>query len=93
MQAARPRRLGERTVDYGLAAMDFCGTLPRTAAGRHEAACGRSVPTNVSPDERSEESPKAMSIRGAASSRRPVGRGLPSASRWTLNCWPLAAEH
>ena len=45
MQEARPRRLGERTVDYGLAAMDFCGTLPRTAAGRHEAACGRSVPT------------------------------------------------
>ena len=41
MQEARPRRLGERTVDYGLAAMDFCGTLPRTAAGRHEAACGR----------------------------------------------------
>ena len=38
MQEARPRRLGERTVDYGLAAMDFCGTLPRTAAGRHEAA-------------------------------------------------------
>ena len=33
MQEARPRRLGERTVDYGLAAMDFCGTLPRTAAG------------------------------------------------------------
>ena len=57
-----------------------------------EAACGRSVPTTVSPDERSEESPKAMSIRGAASSRRPVGRGLPSASHWTLNCWTLAAE-
>ena len=37
MQEARPRRLGERTVDYGLAAMDFCGTLPRTAAGRHIA--------------------------------------------------------
>ena len=35
MQEARPRRLDERTVDYGLAAMDFCGTLPRTAAGRH----------------------------------------------------------
>ena len=41
MQEARPRRLGERTVDYGLAAMDFCGTLTRTAAGRHEAACVR----------------------------------------------------
>ncbi len=68
MQEARPRRLGERTVDYGLAAMDFCGTLPRTAAGRHVAACGRIVPATVSPDERSEESPKAMSIRGAASS-------------------------
>ena len=35
MQEARPRRLGERTVDYGLAAMDFCEALPRTAAGRH----------------------------------------------------------
>ena len=57
-----------------------------------EAACGRSVPTTVSPDERSEESPKAMSIRGAASIQRPVGGGLPSASHWTLNCWTLAAE-
>ena len=27
MQEARPRRLGERTVDYGLAAMDFCEAL------------------------------------------------------------------
>ena len=44
MQDAKKKRLGERAVDYGLAAMDFCGTLPRTAAGRHEAACGRSVP-------------------------------------------------
>ena len=35
MQEARPRRLGERTVDYGLASMDFCEALPRTAAGRH----------------------------------------------------------
>ena len=68
MQEARPRRLGERTVDYGLAAMDFCGTLPRTAAGRHVAAYGRSVPATVSPDERSEESPKAMSIRGSMQS-------------------------
>ena len=92
MQEPKAGRLGERTVDYGLAAMDFCGTLPRTAAGRHVAACGRIVPATVSPDERSEESPKAMSIRGAASSQRPVGRGLPSASHWTLNCWTLAAE-
>ena len=35
MQDAKKKRLGERAVDYGLAAMDFCGTLPRTAAGRH----------------------------------------------------------
>ena len=48
MQEARPRRLGERTVDYGLAAMDFCEALPRTAAGSHEAACGRSVSTTSS---------------------------------------------
>ena len=27
--------LAERTVDYGLAAMCYCDTLPRTAAGRH----------------------------------------------------------
>ena len=27
--------LAERTVDYGLSAMDYCDTLPRTAAGRH----------------------------------------------------------
>ena len=35
MQGERPRRLGERTVDFGLAAMEFCESLPRTAAGRH----------------------------------------------------------
>jgi four helix bundle protein len=35
MQGERPRRLGERTVDYGLAAMAFCEALPRGAAGRH----------------------------------------------------------
>ena len=35
MQEAKPRRLGERTVDYGLAAMAYCESLPRTAAGRH----------------------------------------------------------
>ena len=38
MQNEKPsRRLAERTVDYGLAAMDFCETLPRSAAGRHIA--------------------------------------------------------
>ena len=57
-----------------------------------EAACGRSVPTTVSPDERSEELPKAMSIRGAASNRQPVKCGFTSASHWTLRCWLLAAE-
>ena len=31
------KNLAERTVDYGLAVMDFCDTLPRTAAGRHIA--------------------------------------------------------
>ena len=35
MQDERPRRLSERTVDFGLAAMEFCEALPRTAAGRH----------------------------------------------------------
>lgn len=35
MQEGKPKRLAERTVDYGLAAMDYCDTLPRTAAGRH----------------------------------------------------------
>ena len=35
MQEGKPKRLAERTVDYGLAAMDCCDTLPRTAAGRH----------------------------------------------------------
>ncbi len=37
MPEAKTRRLGERTVDYGLAVMDFCESLPRTAAGRHIA--------------------------------------------------------
>lgn len=35
MQNEKPRRLSDRTVDYGLAAMAFCETLPRGAAGRH----------------------------------------------------------
>ena len=35
MQEGRPKRLAERTVDYGLAAIDYCDTLPRAAAGRH----------------------------------------------------------
>ncbi len=35
MQGERSRRLSERTVDFGLAAMEFCEALPRTAAGRH----------------------------------------------------------
>ena len=35
MQEGKPKRLAERTVDYGLAAMCYCDTLPRTAAGRH----------------------------------------------------------
>ena len=44
MQEPRAGRLAERTVDYGLAVMEYCESLPRTAAGRHAAACGRSVP-------------------------------------------------
>ena len=35
MQEGKPKGLAERTVDYGLAAMDYCDALPRTAAGRH----------------------------------------------------------
>ncbi len=31
----RGRRLAERTVDYGLAAMELSESLPRGAAGRH----------------------------------------------------------
>ena len=35
MQESRAGRLAERTVDYGLAVMEYCESLPRTAAGRH----------------------------------------------------------
>ena len=35
MQEAKAGRLAERTVDYGLAVMEYCESLPRTAAGRH----------------------------------------------------------
>ena len=35
MQEPRAGRLAERTVDYGLAVMEYCESLPRTAAGRH----------------------------------------------------------
>lgn len=38
MQGAKTgRRIAERTIDYGLAAMEYCETLPRGAAGRHVA--------------------------------------------------------
>lgn len=35
MQESKAGRLADRTVDYGLAVMEYCETLPRTAAGRH----------------------------------------------------------
>ena len=35
MQEPKSGRLAERTVDYGLAVMEYCESLPRTAAGRH----------------------------------------------------------
>lgn len=35
MQEPRAGRLAERTVDDGLAVMEYCESLPRTAAGRH----------------------------------------------------------
>jgi four helix bundle protein len=35
MQEPRAGRLAERTVDDGLAVMEYCEPLPRTAAGRH----------------------------------------------------------
>ena len=35
MQEPKAGRLAERTVDYGLAVMEYCESLPRTAAGRH----------------------------------------------------------
>ncbi len=35
MQESKAGRLAERTVDYGLAVMKYCESLPRTAAGRH----------------------------------------------------------
>ena len=35
MQESKAGKLAERTVDYGLAVMEYCESLPRTAAGRH----------------------------------------------------------
>ena len=37
MKEEKPGRLAERTVDYGLAAIDYCENLPRTFSGRHIA--------------------------------------------------------
>ena len=45
MQEAKPRRHGERAVDYGLAAMDLCGTLPFVAPGSVFNALAVSAPT------------------------------------------------
>lgn len=36
-EGSQGRLLGDRTVDYGLAVIDYCGGLPRTFAGRHVA--------------------------------------------------------
>ena len=33
----KPNGLGARTVDYGLAAMELCGTFPQGFAARHIA--------------------------------------------------------
>ena len=76
MQGERPRRLSERTVDFGLAAMEFCETLPRTAAGRHIGFRRPAAEVLQQP---------------AASSQQPVKRDTPSASHWPLNtgCWLL----
>ena len=35
MQEEKPGKLVDRTVDYGLAVIDFCEKLPRNPAGRH----------------------------------------------------------
>ena len=37
MSEAKPRRLSERTVDYGLAVIDYCEGMPRNFSGRHVA--------------------------------------------------------
>ena len=37
MSGEKPRRLSERTVDYGLAVIDYCENLPRNFSGRHVA--------------------------------------------------------
>ena len=37
MNGEKPRRLSERTVDYGLAVIDYCENLPRNFSGRHVA--------------------------------------------------------
>ena len=37
MSGEKPRRLSERTVDYGLAVIDYCEGLPRNFSGRHVA--------------------------------------------------------
>ena len=35
MQEEKPRKLDERTVDYGLAVIGYCEGLPRSFSGRH----------------------------------------------------------
>ena len=37
MGEEKPRRLSERTVDYGLAVIDYCEGMPRNFSGRHVA--------------------------------------------------------
>jgi len=34
VQEEKPRKLDERTVDYGLAAIEYCEGLPRNFSGR-----------------------------------------------------------
>ena len=76
MQGERPRRLSERTVDFGLAAMEFCEALPRSAAGRHIGFRRPAAEVLQQP---------------AASNQQPVKKDIPSASHWPLSagCWLL----
>ena len=76
MQDEKPRRLSERTVDFGLAAMEFCEALPRSAAGRHIGFRRPAAEVLQQP---------------AASNQQLVKKDIPSASHWPLSagCWLL----
>ena len=76
---------------YEILMVAVCAMIDGAKGPTFGVASLRSVSAAVSPDERSEESPKAMSIRGASSNSASSGKRTGALSPLVAGCWLL--EH